>query len=89
MKTILAVVLCSAIAMGGEPVDAPMAEEPVVLSPLEAHAEAVRVLTCEKDLKDCTTEGKLEPKWLVVGVVAGVLAGVGIGMAAGYVLAKK
>lgn len=89
MKTFFAMMLCSALAFGGEPADAPLLDGPVTLSPLEAHTEAVRVLTCEKDLKDCTAEGKIEPKWLLIGVVSGVIAGVAIGLAAGFVAGKK
>lgn len=88
MKTLIAVMLCSSLAMAG-PVDVPMSDAPVTLTPKEAHDEAVRVLTCEKDLKDCAAEGKLEPKWLVVGVTAGVVAGVLIGLGAGFALGKK
>lgn len=83
MKTILAVLLCSSVALAAGPVDAPTPDKPVTLTPQEAHDEAVRVLTCERDLKDCAAEGKLEPKWLVVGVVGGVVAGLAIGFAAG------
>jgi hypothetical protein len=89
MKIFVAMMLCSSLAFAGEPVDVPLDDKPLTLTPKEKHDEAVRVLTCEKDLKDCAAEGKLEPKWLVVGVTSGVIAGVLIGLAAGYVIAKK
>jgi hypothetical protein len=80
MKTFLAVLLASSLAFAEPPAsDAPAAEKPVVLTPAEAKAEAVRVLTCEKDLGDCKAEGKVSPLWLIVGIAAGVAAGFGIG----------
>lgn len=82
MKLLMMVVLCSSIALAGEPAsDAPTKEEPVCLTPDEAKAEARRVLTCEADLRDCQSQGKVSPLWLTVGIAAGVLAGVGIGVA--------
>lgn len=93
MKLALALTLVSSLSFAGEPANAPVtttsgANDLVVLTPKEAHDEAVRVLTCEADLKDCNARGNISPKWLTVGVVAGVLAGVGIGFAIGYATKK-
>lgn len=85
-RTMLAVVLCSSLAFGGEPADAPKA---VVLTPAEAEAHAARVLTCEADLADCKADGKVSPLWLTVGIGAGVLTGIGIGFAVGFAAAKR
>mgnify|MGYP001583431657 CR=1 FL=1 len=73
MKTALVLMLCSSLAFAAEPVDVPLGDKPVTLTPREAHDEAVRVLTCERDLVDCAAEGKVSPMWLTVGIVAGVL----------------